>query len=85
MSHTHLCVFTIIMGEKTFNKSFTICFYPMVRTDPSKVGSCTRAEVEGSHREAMSLQTHHVGTAGSAILHITKIRAVLQECMAAPE
>jgi len=49
------------------------CFYPMVGANASKVGSWTRAKVERCHREAASLQTHHVGTAGSAFLHITQV------------
>lgn len=56
-------------------------FYPMIRTDASKVGSRTGAEVERRHREAASLQTHHVGTTGSAILHIAQVRSVLQQSM----
>lgn len=47
--------------------------YPVVGTDASKVGSRTAAEVERGHREAASLQTHHVWTAGSAVLHIAQV------------
>lgn len=60
-------------------------FYPVVGTDAAKVGSWTAAEVECRHREAASLQTHHVGTAGSAILHIAQIGAILQQSMATSE
>lgn len=48
-------------------------FYPMVRTDASEVGAGAGAEVERSHREAASVQTHHVGPTGSAILHIAQV------------
>lgn len=45
----------------------------MVGTDTAKVGSRAAAEVERGHREAASLQTHHVGAAGSAILHVAQV------------
>lgn len=57
----------------------------MVGTDASEVGPRAAAEVEGRHREAAALQTHHVGTTGGAILHIAQVRAVLQEGVASPE
>lgn len=53
----------------------------MIRTDASKVGSSTGAEVERRHREAASLQTHHVGTTGSTILHIAQVRSIFQQSM----
>lgn len=60
-------------------------FYPVVGTDASKVGSRAAAEVERRHREAASLQTHHVGAAGSAVLHVAQVRAVLQQSVAPPD
>lgn len=45
----------------------------MVRTDAPKVGALAGAEVERRHREAASVQTHHVGATGSAILHISQV------------
>lgn len=48
-------------------------FYPMVRTDAAKVGAVAGAEVERGHREAASVQTHHVGPTGGAILHIAQV------------
>lgn len=64
------------------------CFgfsYPMVRTDVSKVGASAGAEVERSHREAASVQTHHVGPTGSAILHIAQVGSILQQSMASSD
>lgn len=57
----------------------------MVGADAPKVGPRTGAEVERRHREAAAHQTHHVGAAGSAVLHVAQIRAVLQQSVAASE
>ena len=59
--------------------------YPVVGADAPKGGSRAGAEVERGHREAASLQTHHVGPAGGAVLHIAQVGAVLQQSMACSE
>lgn len=46
---------------------------PVIGADASKAGACAAAEVEGGHREAASLQTHHVGAAGRAVLHVAQV------------
>lgn len=71
--------------KSMFAEKLWVLFYPVVGTDASKVGSRTGAEVERRHREAASLQTHHVGTAGGAVLHIAQVWAILQESMATSE
>lgn len=47
--------------------------HPVVGTNVSEVGTRAAAEVEGRHWEAATLQTHHVGTTGGAVLHVAQV------------
>lgn len=67
------CLLTCKSPNQCLLRNCESFFYPVVGADASKVGSRTGAEVECRHREAASLQTHHVGTAGSAVLHIAQV------------
>ena len=47
--------------------------HAVVGADACGRGARAGAEVEGGDREAASLQTHHVGTTGSAVLHVAQV------------
>lgn len=64
---------------------FVLFFYPVVGADASKAGPFAGAEVEGRHREAAAVQTHHVGAAGRSVLHVAQVGPVLQQGVAPPD
>lgn len=57
---------------------------PVVGADPGGRRAGTEAQVEGVDREAAALQTHHVGTTRSPVLHVAQVQTVVQHGMAPP-